>query len=374
MKMLDRFYVLCFCIIFCCMACHTTNKQHEEEIDSVDVKKENLYAEGFEIYATSNGYRVLSKNPWKGNNQTYTYNLKRENNATNEMFIQIPAKRIICLSAPHIAYIDELGFSDYIVAVSGKQFIYNEKILADIHTGKIKDIGIEGNYDYEAIIALQPDVVFAFGVDQHSLQYLEKLKQLRIPVVLLGEYMETQPLGRAEWLKFFACFFDSLNQAEEKFRQIEQRYLAIKNKPKSFSPLVLNGLPYSGNWYVPGARSFMANLMRDAGADHSWVDNEEVSGVPVSPEKIYILADSFQVWLNTDLANTLEEVVRAEPRAKHFNPVKSKQVYNCTNRTNANGGNDYWESGSVHPDLILNDLYLIFQQQPGDLYFYKKIE
>lgn len=365
------------CFLASCNRINETKKTTTERNNTFDtVFLTN--AKCFSILQNTNSYKLSVTNSFKGNDNLYEYFLSKDSSEAIPNYIPIPVKKVICLSATHIGFIEALNKTEYIKGISGEQYIYHSEILKKIKAGDITDIGSEGNFDYEKIVSLKPGVVFAFGVDQKSLTYISKLQQLGINVVLVGEYMETTPLGRAEWIKFFSCFFDCLEEANTFFDNVKNQYLFLKdsinNIQHKIKPSVINGLPYNGTWYVPGGNSFMASLMKDAGADYSWVKNTETSGTPIPLEQIYKNAAQFDVWLNPDMATSLAEIKQFEPRAASFKAFKNKYVFNNTCRTTPSGGNDYWESGTVHPEIILKDLIHIFYPTLNDsLYYFKKL-
>jgi len=52
-------------------------------------------------------------------------------------------------------------------------------------------------------------------------------------------------------------------------------------------------------------------------------------------------------------------------------------VFNNNRRQTPAGGSDFWESGVIHPDLVLRDLSLILGGKPaeeGELHYYKRLE
>src|SRR5690606_23480458 len=104
------------------------------------------------------------------------------------------------------------------------------------------------------------------------MSYLEKLPRFGIPVVMVAEYMETDPLGKAEWIKFMGAFFGREELAERKFAEIEAQYLEVKTLAAQAEgkPTVFTGLPWKGDWFVSGGNSFQARLFKDAGAFYLW--------------------------------------------------------------------------------------------------------
>jgi iron complex transport system substrate-binding protein len=65
------------------------------------------------------------------------------------------------------------------------------------------------------------------------------------------------------------------------------------------------------------------------------------------------------------------------PKMGDTKPMVSSQLYNNNLRRSAKGGNDYWEGGIMHPDLILRDLIKIFHPEalPTDtLVYYRRLQ
>lgn len=64
-------------------------------------------------------------------------------------------------------------------------------------------------------------------------------------------------------------------------------------------------------------------------------------------------------------------------RYANFAAVKTGNVYNNNARINNSGGNDYWESGTSNPDIVLSDLIKILHPEilPNhQLVYYRKLE
>jgi iron complex transport system substrate-binding protein len=368
--------LLIFNSLFLIISCSNNSNSTTELLNDYNTVNLEL-AQGFSIKQNKDGFVLSVSNTFKGNNNYNTYNLSRNNSLNKPNCIKIPVTKVICLSATHIGFIDVLNNLDKVKGISGKHYLYNATVLEKVKNKEIIDIGAEGNFDYEKILSLKPDVIFVFGIDQKSLTYINKLQNLGINTILIGEYMENTPLGKTEWIKFFSCFFDSLESGTSYFNKISASYNNLKDSIKNIKitkPTIINGLPYNGIWYVPGGNSFMANFMKDAGADYSWVKNNETAGTPFSLEKIYENAENFDFWLNPDLATSLNQLKKIEPRATLFKAFNNKNVYTNTKKTTPEGGNDYWETGTVHPEIILNDLIHIFHNNSNDsLFYFKKL-
>ena len=120
------------------------------------------------------------------------------------------------------------------------------------------------------------------------------------------------------------------------------------------------GFPWKGTWYMSGGKSFQAKLFKDAQGYYLWADSPKESGMPLNIETVIEKAINADVWLNTNSINSLEEIKSSDERFTAFKAFKSGRVFNFNKRVNISGGNDYWESGVVHPDWILRDLIKIF--------------
>ena len=338
------------------------------------------YAKGFEIEDFGTHKIITLRQTWKKNNQTHQYVLYQNEKPADILgatFFKVPITSIACMSLTHVAFLEKLGEEHSIVGISGCDYVHSAKINAKIANHTIHEIGQNQQIDYEFLVDKSPQIVMAYGINSASSAILSKLEKLGLKTVLNSEYMETHPLGKAEWIKFVAAFYNKSNFADSLFNSIEQEYLAlleITNKTIE-KPTVFTGMPWSGSWYVPGAKSFQAQLFKDAGATYLWQNNNEKSSVVKSKELIIDEAYNASFWLNQDSYKSINAVVAYDENFRGFEAVEKEQLYNNDNRLNARGGNDYWESGVVNPQWILKDLIKIFHPQliTHQLYYYRKL-
>jgi iron complex transport system substrate-binding protein len=136
-------------------------------------------------------------------------------------------------------------------------------------------------------------------------------------------------------------------------------------------------MPFKGTWYVPAGESFVAQFLRDAGADYHWSDTKGTGSLALGFEAVAPVALKADYWLNLDNVDSKADVAAKDNRFTSFRPFQTGAIYNYNRRINDLGSNDYWESGSMHPDLILADLIRILHPGllPGDsLYYYKQLK
>lgn len=370
---------LLFVFITACNIGADNSKQEEFQSENVLTPQ---FAQRYRAEQTPNGYKVSIINPWQGAQEVeYSFYL----DSTCQTFspnrpniIPYPIERIVCLSTSHVAFVDLLGEAESIVGVSGIGFVSNHLVQRRFESGLVKEVGYEQALNYETIIALQPQVVFAYGVGAEMTGYMQKLNQLGVPVVLVADYLENSPLGKAEWLKFFSLFFEKYDAAQQLFDATKNRYMEIKELVEGVEhkPTVFFNLPWKDIWYMPGNENYMVQLIVDAGAQYIIPQLKGADSAPYSLEAALEFGLKSEFWLNLGTAHTAEEVVTMCPISSKFASFKSGRMYNNNRLTNSTGGNDFWESGAVLPHEVLSDLVKIFHPSiiEHDLVFYKHIQ
>ena len=339
------------------------------------------YAAGFKILGATNVQSTLIQvfNPWQGSKEVeMSYFISRNGEQAPTGFtgptIPAGAKRIVCMSSSYIAMLDAPGQVNRIVAVSGIDYVSNPYILA--HKDSIKDMGPEMNY--ELLLGLKPDIVLLYGIGDAQTAITDKLKELSIPYIYMGEYLEESPLGKAEWMVVLSELTDSREKGIEIFSEIPKRYLSLKALTESVGqcPTVMFNMPWNDSWVMPSTKSYMAQLVADAGAEYIYKENSSNSSTPIGLETAYGLIQKADYWINVGSATSLDELKTVNPKFADAKAVRERTVYNNNLRLTPTGGNDYWESAVVHPDMVLRDLIHIFHPElvPDSLYYYRHLE
>jgi iron complex transport system substrate-binding protein len=333
-----------------------------------------------------NGYTKLTViNPWQGAKNIFQeyFLIKRGVNLPalpdSSKIIYVPVKKIICMSTTHVAMISSLGEESTITGMSGTGFIFEKKLAEKIEKGLIKDVGYEASLNKELILKLAPDLIMVYGIGSESSGYIGKVKELGVRVVFNADYLETDPLGKAEWIKLFGVLYCKESMADSIYYSEVENYNKLKlfvTQHISARPKVLLGLPYKDTWYVSPGNSFISKIISDAGGDYLWQNTESSVSMPLGIENVYMDALNADYWLNIGSVNKKNEILIVDQRLKELPCFRKGNLYNNNKLITANGGNDYWESGSVYPHVILRDIAAILHPDlfsNNELFFYKKI-
>ncbi len=352
-----------------------------------DTRDHNSRALGFRIEQVAEGdgfTRLTIFNPWeKAKNVSVDYYLVNRDSEisaslSDKRIIKTPVRRVICLSTTHLAYLDVLGESNSVVGISGSQYISNPEIRSRMERGEVPDVGYGQNLNYELMVSLKPDLVMVYGIGSEVTSYTRKLEELGIPVVMVAEYLEESPLGKTEWIKFIGTLFEKEETANEYFWKVEKEYNRLKKiaADRDDKPDVLVGSPYKENWWVPGGNSYLANLIADAGGNYIGAQNSSRESYVISFENALAWGIEADFWINMGNLSSKNEILAADQRFKNLRVFNKGKMYNNIKRLGSHGGNDFWESGTVNPHLILRDMISIFY--PGlieeELVYYQEIK
>ena len=287
------------------------------------------FAKYFDVIADSASTKVVSISPFGA--------------APDTLDVTRPLGSIVCMSSSYVAALDLVGSLETVSGISGIDYISNEKLRKRYEEG------------------LEP-------------QFASKLRSLGIRVFTLYDQFEQVPLGRAEYLRFFGALTGRLHSADSAFIEVATHYMDINAKVASArrdTARVLMNIPYGGVWYVPGGSGYMARLVRDAGGKILGSEAGKTESSTMSMEKAFALSDSADFWLNPGWCRTRKELDSCDPMFPKF---KISKVYNNILKQTAGGGNDFWESGAVRPDLILEDLAAIFAGKDSLFNYYIKVD
>ena len=342
------------------------------------------YAENFNVHYGDGFKRVEIRAPWRGSEKSWTYYLVPCDRPAPDLppaatIIRIPPRRVATTSTTQLPHFVALDLLDRLAGHNRLDFIYDPDLRSRATAGKMSEIGDGVRLNPESLIELAPDLVMATTIGNPELDVLGVLERTGAPATIDAAFMEATPLGRAEWIKLTATFFNREAEANAIFTGIAERYEALRAGAASADrkPTVLVGTPFQGTWHVSGGDGYQARLIADAGARYLWSEDRTRGALSLDFETVYALGLEADVWLHAYGWKTLEQALGNDQRMGDFAAFRTGRVYNNDLRVSAGGGNDYWESGSLRPDLILADLVSILH--PGllpdhELVFHRRLE
>jgi len=274
--------------------------------------------------------------------------------------IVVPINRIIVTSTTHIPSLVSLDVVETLVGFSGLDYISSEIVRQKIDKGLIKEIGRNQQIETETIVELNPEVLVSFVVNQGE-QTLENIKKTGIKVLINNDWNEKNPLGKAEWIKFFGALYDKDEQASVIFEKIKFDYQNAKKlaKKTTSKPIVITGNMYENVWYLPKGDSWSAVFLSDANTEYPWKQTNGMGSLALSFEEVFDVAQNADFWIGAGPYNSLEEMKKTNSHYAKFKAFQQGNVYSFSSKKGSKGGVLYYELAPNRPDLVLKDLIKI---------------
>ncbi|MGB5227678.1 MAG: ABC transporter substrate-binding protein [Eudoraea sp.] len=379
-------YIALLSLILTLVSCKEKSEISLSETLNRDLVAIN-HAKGFSIEKSASGITIIKVfSPWPDAEKAFTYALvpkelkivSKLNKKDFDAIITVPVERIITTSTTHIPALENLGVIDKLIGFPDTRYISSKVTRKKIDEGKIADLGNNESINTEMVINLNPDLLIGFSINNQNKAY-KTLQRSNIPVVYNGDWTEQTPLGKAEWIKFFAPFFSLEEKAEDIFKTTESNYLAAKvlAKKAKNKPTVLSGALYKDVWYLPGGKSWAASFINDANADYLWNDTNTTGSLSLSVESVLAKASNASFWVSPSQFISYNELDEASRHYSQFKAYKEKKIYTFANTKGDSGGLLFYELGPARPDLILKDLIYIFHPEllpEHQLFFFKPLQ
>lgn len=374
-------------VVLLVVACQGGKTASGEGGDTLQMK----YAELLTIVKHNDGAytEAIIENPWKKGTTLHKYILVPKGkegdetvarlkddireNATLQMgshcdIVRTPLESNVVFTAPHCQLMYELGCKNAITGVCDKDYINIPDIKERV------DCGSSMQPDIERIIALKPEGLF-ISPFENSGGY-GKLDKLHIPIIETADYMETSPLGRAEWMKFYGLLFKSEERSDSLFSSIEKEYLALKTEaaklPQGLS--ILTERKMGSVWYVPGGKSTMGILLKDANAKYIFADDTHSGSLAYGPERILSKGTQIDVWAFKYFggkALSKSDLLAEYEGYKALKTFNQNCIYQVDTSTQP-----YFELTSFHPEILLREFIILAHPkatQFGKLRFYQHL-
>ena len=349
------------------------------------VKHDGEHAEHDGEYA-----EVTIANPWKEGTLLHRYILVPKGEEGNKTVarlamqrsagarcvtdtVRTPMENSAVFTSPHCQLLYELGCGQAIRGVCDLDYINIPDVKkraasAGNHgsSSAIVDCGSSMAPDIERIIAMKPEAILVSPFENSG--GYGKLDKLHIPLIEVADYMETSPLGRAEWMKFYGMLFEKSDAKDSKadslFAKIEKEYLNLKAAAKKLPAglSVLTERKTGSVWYVPGGQSTIGILLKDANARYIFSEDQHSGSLAMSPEQILAKAKNIDVWAFKYFGGkplSRSQLLQEYAGYKSLAAFGSSRIYQVdTSRE------PYFEITSFHPEVLLREFILL--SHPAD--------
>ena len=273
--------------------------------------------------------------------------------AENQLALVVPLDSVAVFSATQLAGMAQLGQLNKVVGVSESKYITNSQLRDQLDKGSTVELGNNGAFFVERTLALKPKAIFYSPYQFNQAHPLAASSRVMIPFL---DFMETDPLGRAEWIKFSAIFMGNYPEADSIFEKIVQEYNQLKVLVQGMTspPTMMSDKYFADQWYVPGGLSYVAAILQDAGASYIWKDNLQVASVPMEIESVLSQASKANYWRIVGAYEdgfSYEKLATENELYKQFSAFKNHKIIFCDSRKTG-----YFEQGALEPHVQLADL------------------
>lgn len=281
-------------------------------------------------------------------------------------FVDVPVSRFVALSTTQIPHLIMLNQLDTLIGMDSFLYVSAPEVRERIAADALAEVGFGAEINIEVLLDIEPDLVMSYGFDPQTDAH-PKLIEAGIFAALNAEWRENDPLGRAEWLKYTALFFNAEQEAAADFDEIVAAYedvrASLQDIPQDERVSVLWNSPFQESWVIPGVETFSGKLIEDAGGIVALAEEAPTpDGLAfLALETVYAEALDADVWVvNQYNTPTLSAFIAQDNRYTDFSAVQSGNVWNNDKDSNENGGNNFYELGVTRPDLVLQDLAAAF--------------
>lgn len=302
------------------------------------------------------------RNPWDTLKTLHTYILTDKTKPMPESLpegtvVRIPLERILVYSVVHGSLLNELGALDNIRGVCNSEYFKLPEVQERCREGIITDCGNSMSPDIERIIELNPDGIMLSPFENNG--GYGRVGKLNVPIIECADYMETSPLGRAEWMRFYGMLTGKETAADSLFGAVEREYLNVKRQAAQAKehPTVLSDLRYGSAWYIAGGNSTTGKLYADAGARYIFADLQNSGSVPLAFEKVFDKGGDADYWFikyNQKIDKTYRELKQDYAPYARFKAFRERRIYGCNT-----GRIPYYEESPFHPEELLKDIVKI---------------
>ena len=314
------------------------------------------------MHRTAHYTTVTVGDPWRGGVLHRYVLVPRDRDLPADLpegtVVRTPISNALVYSSVHTSLFNELGSLDAVKGVVDKQYFNDSTLVAGINDGTITDCGNSMNPTVERVINMQPDAILLSPYQDASYGQIAKMD---IPIIECADYLEYDPLGRAEWVKFYGELLGKRDRADSLYQAVVDAYNDMKHKAGGAKthPTVVTEMVINGIWNVPGGKSYMARILADAGGRYLWADDENTGSLALDFNQVLAVAQEADYWfIKWTNINSLRDLQGANELNKEMSAFKHGRVYVCdTDKTR------FFDRIPFHPEVLLREFSAILHPE-----------
>ena len=340
-------------------------------------KDENVYAECFAIYRYEGGYAVLSVDDGRrylivpeggaipeGTDGQGGGAVLKDEDGQELIVLQQPLDRIYLAASAAMCQFDEIGaVRNVILSGLERDDWYIESAREAMDQGTLSYGGKYSEPDYERIVEAGVNLAVESTMILHAPKVQEKLELLGIPVFIDRSSYESEPLGRAEWVRVYGLLTGREEEAAQAFDEQKGYAEALAPIPEGDTrSLAVFSINAARQVVTRSREGYLGKMVEIAGGTLCTpVLDSSLATETVSMESFYAAAEDADILIYNasieDAPEDLAELCAKDSILTQFRAVSEGNVwcmrsslYQNANRTGA----------------ILRDLHAIVTGEAGD--------
>lgn len=312
------------------------------------------YARGFEIRYQPPYTLILTKSI-EGNtpfrDSIFLLHKETSNLPADAKILRNSNLNLACQSSTHLGFLQQLNMLHQVTGVCGLQYIQNKELAATLSQNGTQDICQGESLKMETLLKVHPDLylIYPFSSEER-----ENIENSGVKTLMIGEYLETDPLARLEWIKLFGVILNRAEEAQHYFDAVESQYVTQKKSHSNKDRLFFMNLPFGDAWHSPSPSSLIVEMCEDAGLRYYFQEETGTENVIHAQEVMWKMGHEIPYWViiaSRPNDFSLSDLKTEEPVYSTFRSVKEGKVIICNT-----GSSDYFTYGVTEPHIMLQEL------------------
>jgi iron complex transport system substrate-binding protein len=227
-----------------------------------------------------------------------------------------------------------------------------------MESGSVKYAGKYREPDYEMLVAEGCDLAIESTMIYHVPEVQEMIEGLGIPVLVDRSSYESNPLGRAEWIRLYGVLSGHEEAADAFFAEQEKLIEGLEDFENTELTVAFFYVSADGKAVVRAATDYVPMMIEMAGGRYAFADvvNESgTSSIPMSMETFYNIAENADIIVyNSSIdssVQTMQDLISKDPIIGNLKAVQEGNCYTS--------GSSIYQRPDIAGNMIMDFHYLL---------------